>query len=803
MKILKFGGRSLANGEGIDRVLSIIERFLLRKEKIAVVLSARGATTDQLERFLELAVLGLNIEEEWEAFKREQVAPRPEIDFSSEWQVLEQILQGVRLLGDLSPKVKDLFIAHGELLSVKLVAALLRDKGYEAQAVDSRIFIKTDEHFGSANVEQSLSNRLTEDYFSAFTGIPIITGFIASDKRGDTTTLGRNGSNYSASLLASFLEANEVLSYTHINGVYSTNPAEVREARILPELHYKEASEMATFGASILHEKTIDPLIDKRIPLRILNTFDEENEGTLIHGGNSKKPIRSVILQSDKGMLNLKGDGLLGKVGIDGRIFSTLSTYGISVGIISQGSSEEGISFVVAKNKLTLAHNILLEEFRKEISEKVIYRIERQDNISILNITGLPINDFSPCFNALKRNNIELLLVNNNFDGSNLSIVVRDTQGEKALRLVHQSILEDPKIINLAVLGAGQVAASFLQQIVASKRDWEHSYGCSLNVYAIASSRRLLLDREIDLKGWSLRLEDGLVNDGSLSQIVGYAKKHQLENLVLVDCTASSAVVEDYSYLVKNGFSIVAANKAAATRPYVKWEQFNKSLEKNGQEFLFGTNVGAALPVIRTLRGIISSGDRVKRIRGLFSGSLSFVFSAMADKGLSFSESVCLAMAKGYTEPDPRVDLSGNDIAKKLLILAREIGVKADLSDIIVEPLLPEQMNDLNIDTFLAQLSECNDQFIYKQERLGNEKVLKYMAELHFEDLDNCSLSVKLVPVSRRSLIGQLSGSDNIFEIFTEAYADRPLCISGAGAGAAVTARGLLTDIFSLRMTKR
>jgi len=803
IKIIKFGGKSLANGEGLKRVLEIIIDKVNKQEKFAVVLSARGNTTDVLEQLLEDAKNNKDYINYFESFKKYQLIPHSEINFEKEFRLLKNILEGVQLLGDYSQKIKDQVLAQGEILSIKMISKLLNIKGIEANFVDSRNLIKTDNSFGEATPLLEISKENTKKHFNKNTNkLQVISGFIASNAYDETTTLGRNGSNYSASLIANFLDAAELQNYTHVNGIYTANPDLVSNAQKIEELTYQEANELANFGANILHAKTIIPLLEKNIPLRLLNTFDKNNTGTLIKSHATSKGIRSVTVQNNVSLINLEGRGLLGRVGVDARIFSALSKENISVSIISQGSSERGIGFVVNSTDAQKAKEILEQEFAIDLKTKDVNRIYIKDDLSIVSIIGQNLSNFHKSYNALTVNKIKPILINNTVTGDNICLVLEERDLHKAVNVIHGQIFGVSTNINIAIFGVGLVGGTLIEQILKSKKDILKRKNIHLNIFAISNSKQLLLNKKGLSQDWQSHLKDVEKKEFTINDVIGFANENHLENLIAVDNTASKIFIQNYLPLIENGFDLVSSNKVANTVDFSFYKNLRNKLKENEKNYLYETNVGAGLPLVDTIKLLHHSGENITKIRGIFSGSLSYLFNNFSVEDKDFSEILSEAVKKGFTEPDPREDLSGNDVARKLLILARELDLENELEDVEIQNLIPKNLREGTTAEFLSRLNELNG----KYEQIKNEQkegyVLRYVGELS-GDLRKTkgNLDVKLISVSQNSSLGQVQGSDSIFEIYTESYGERPLVIQGAGAGAKVTARGVFGDI--LRLTEK
>ena len=797
MKILKFGGKSLAN-DGIEKVIDII--ITSHKEPLSVVVSARGNTTDELEALLEKASKGEDYTADFQHLKNEQQYD-PRVSFEPEFQLLEKLLEGVSLLKDYSPKTKDLVLAQGELMSAKLVAALLKRKGLESTFVDSREIFKTDAVVGNAQIINSVSEKLTRDRFATIppNHVAVVTGFIASTEKGDTTTLGRNGSNYSAALLANYLNASELQNYTHVDGIFTANPELVPEAKIIRHLSYEEANELANFGASILHAKTIIPLIEKGIPLRIKNTFNSDDAGTLIHKESEQEGIKSISVIKDNALIVMEGRGLLGKVGVDARIFRALAQKGISVSIISQGSSERGVGLVVASKDAKLAKAAIDEEFSHDFYTNDVSSVSIVDDVAVISIVGQPLSTFHHPYNALIRNQIVPLLINNAVTGKNVSLVLKTEKLHKALNVIHGEIFGVSRRINLVIFGKGTVGGTLINQVIAAHDNILQRKNISLRIVAIANSQKILTAAKGIGKGWEEAFEREAV-PYNFDTLQAFVDKNHLENLIAVDVTASKTFVDNYIPLIKSGYDLVSANKIANTISFSFYQELRKTLKQYQKTYLYETNVGAGLPLIDTIRLLHHSGENITRIKGIFSGTLSYLFNTFSAEDKPFSEVLQHAINSGYTEPDPREDLCGNDVGRKLLILARELDLGNEFTDVKIQNLIPEHLREGSVEDFLQRLDEFNAPYQQIKEAQEPEHVLRYVGDLHGDlaSTNTVQLDVSLVSVPRNSALGQVKGADSIFEIYTESYGDNPIVIQGAGAGASVTARGVFGDILRL-----
>lgn len=801
MQILKFGGKSLANGKGLETVLSIISNKVAQGQEIAVVVSARDKATDQLESMLERAARGEDISGDFTAFKEYQIAGE-DIDFSEEFSVLQRIFDGVSLLGDYNDKIKDNTLAQGEVLSAKYVAHLLRKRGIQAAFADSRQFYVTNSLFGNAQLQDGVSHKRTLNYFAQFPKgtTPIVTGFIAANELGQTTTLGRNGSNYSASILANILNAEELQNYTHVDGIFTANPELVADAKIIERLSFEEANELANFGTSILHAKTIIPLLEKKIPLRILNTFKPNDAGTLIcEAQDSIGGIRAISVLENYALVILEGRGLLGKVGVDARIFRALAQAQISVSIISQGSSERGIGFLVTNKDAHKAKQALEKEFESDVYSHDVSGVSLVEEVGVVSIVGQNLADFDKPYNALIRNQVIPLLINNSATGRNVSVVIHKKDLPKAVNVIHGEIFQISKRINLVIFGRGTVGGTLIEQIFQARADILKRRNINLQIVAIANSKEVVFNHK-GISPADYTAFDTLKVPYQISELIAQVQQHHLENLIAIDVTASKAFVENYLPLVENGFDLVSANKIANTIGYPFYKKLRETLTQYKKQYLYETNVGAGLPLIDTIKLLHHSGENITRIRGIFSGTLSFLFNTYSASDAPFSEILQKAIDSGYTEPDPREDLCGNDVGRKLLILARELDLENEFEEVSIENLIPPTLREGSREEFLSRLREFDPIYQEIKDKAPQGTVLRYVGDLHgdLSQTATARLEVKLVSVPVTSALGQVKGADSIFEIYTESYGENPIVIQGAGAGAAVTARGVFGDILRI-----
>jgi len=800
MKILKFGGKSASN-EAIYKIIEIIENQYHSDNTFCVVLSARGDSTNMLEDILELAASGGDYSGKLEHLKQQQLLPCQDVDLSVEFALLQSILKGISLVGDYSLRSKDLILAQGEIMAIKTLASMLLKKSLPAHLIDSRDLIFTDDNFGNARVLEDLSLKRTKEVFSRLPEgkIPLTSGFVASTINGQTTTLGRNGSNYTASLIAKFINAGIVESYTDVNGVFTANPHLVSEARSIAKLSFADAAEIAGFGASILHPKTILPLEESKIPLLIKNTFNPAFKGTLVCEKQSCNTLKSITIKNDVCIINLEGKGLLGKKGIDARIFQTLYALDISVGLISQGSSERCVGFVINKNESDKAVSALKATFQSEIKNGDISSVYSICDVSLISVIGIDINGFGTAFRNLKKNNIDILLINNTIGGNNVSLLIENPSVNKALNVIHSQIFGISRRLNIAIIGKGNVGSSLIEQILNAWQNIFDKRDLDLNIFAIAGKDEVLLNKKGISRNWRAKFETLHKSKNVLNEIIAFATGHHLENLVAIDNTASFEFTDNYFTLIENGFDLVSSNKIANTRSIGFYRELRRYLKAFDKQYLYETNVGAGLPLIDTIKLLHASGENITSIRGIFSGSLSYIFNNFSLRDDDFSKIVLEAVGEGLCEPDPREDLSGMDVARKLLILARELDLGNEIRDVKIENLVPLELRDLTKNHFLQSIPGLDNKYNEIKTRLKTGEVLRYIAKLHGDlQQDKGILEVKLLRLTANGSLGNINGSDSIFEIYTQSYGSKPIVIQGAGAGAEVTARGVFGDILRI-----
>ena len=803
MKLLKFGGKSLDDGQGITQVLSIITDNYAQGEAPVVVVSARGATTDTLLELIAQAREGKPYEDALTRFWVYQQG-NTSLHFERERELLSRLLLGISLLGECSPQVEDEIISLGEVISSQFVAYQLQQRGLPAIALDSGDFLVTDSQFGSASVDLERSEARCRSRFADLPkdSLPIVTGFIARDAQGRRTTLGRNGSNYSAALLANFLGASLLENYTHIDGIYTADPALVPEARKIEELSYAEAAELSQFGAEILHTKTIEPLQAKRIPLRVLSTFDygDAHNGTLISPYARRDKVRALASLPKQALIHFEGRNMLGRPGIDARIFKAFDSVGVSAGMVSQGSTERGIAIVVKESDADRAIEALRGEFRQDLSEGLITEIYAVRQMVIVALIGLSLREFDRPYRALVRNHILPLLLNNSIPDNTVCLLIDERNRRKALNVIHGELFERPKRIHLAIIGTGNVGGELIDQLIRQRGQLCQQKNIDLRIFAIANSRQLLIDREGIGEGWREALQHKPYHGDLPEDLVFFGKELALENMILVDNTTSKHIAQRYPYFAEGGFDIVSSNKKANIAPYDQYLHLRQVLRDFRRSYRYETNVGAGLPLIDNLKLLHLAGERITRIHGLFSGSLSYIFNRLSEAPeLSFRQIVEESASLGLTEPDPREDLSGEDVVRKVLILVRELDVPAELTDVQWDNPVPEGLRSLSLQDFWARFDELEETIKSLRSACAPDEVLRYVGDIRWDgQLQQATPSAGLRRVKKSSPLGRVSGADSCFEIYTESYGSQPIVIQGAGAGAVVTARGVFGDVLRL-----
>jgi bifunctional aspartokinase / homoserine dehydrogenase 1 len=810
MKVLKFGGSSVATPARIRSVIEIIRPYLAGDT--AVVFSAFGGVTDEL---IEISKLALDGNQQYrqkadQLEKRHLEAVRELINIHKQSSILaqvkikmnelEDVLHGVYLVKERTPRTLDYIMSFGERLSAFIIAEAMKDHGIPAEYLDARTVIVTDNHFGHAKVDFEVTNKRIAEHFASHRNVQIITGFIGTADSGETTTLGRSGSDYTAAIFAAALNATDLEIWTDVNGMMTADPRLVKKAFTVPQMSYEEAMELSHFGAKVIFPATMQPAMVNKIPIWIKNTFNPSFLGTVIHAQSSNgKLIKGISSMNGVSLLNIQGSGLLGVVGVSMRLFATLAREQINVILISQASSEHSICIAIDSHAARRAKQAIEKEFIHEIRSEEIDEVYVESDLSIVAVVGDGMKH-SPgtsgrMFSGLGRNGINVMAIAQGSSERNISAVVRQADIAKALNALHEAFfLSDHKLLNLYVVGTGLIGSALVRMVKEQFQKLAHENLLEVNVVAVANSKKMLFsDEGLPLASCIQDMkENGEPMD--MQSFVNNMIALNKPNSIFVDCTSSEEVTDFYSAMLEANISIVTPNKKANSGSYSKYQELRSVAFKRGVKFLYETNVGAGLPVINTLNDLLLSGDRVISVEGVLSGTLNYIFSSFTE-GRRFSEVVREAKAKGYTEPDPRDDLSGTDVARKILILSRETGLELELQDIKIENLVPEDCRgNLTVDEFFISLQKHDDYFDgLRREAAARKEKLRYKAML-----ENGHVSVQLGSVDEQHPFYSLSGSDNIILLTTERYHDRPMVIRGPGAGAAVTAAGVFADIIRI-----
>ena len=807
MKVMKFGGTSVGSVNSMLNVKKIVESV---DDKVIVVVSALGGITDKLIKTSRMASEGdSGYEKEMKEIVNRHiemvytVIPAGQkrellLDCVNELlNELKDIFQGIYLIRDLSPKTSATIVSYGERLSSIIVATLING----AQWFDSRQFIKTEKKHNKNILDTELTNKLVCETFKEIPEVSLVPGFISSDKTtGEVTNLGRGGSDYTASILAAALNADVLEIWTDVDGFMTADPRVISSAYPINELSYVEAMELCNFGAKVVYPPTIYPVCHKNIPILVKNTFNPEAAGTIIKqdASDSSKAIKGISSINDTCLITMTGLGMVGVIGVNHRIFKTLAENGISVFLVSQASSENSTSIGVRNEDASLACEVLNEEFAKEIEMGEISPMKAESGLATVAIVGENMKHTpgiaGKLFGTLGRNGINVIACAQGASETNISFVVDGASLRKTLNVIHDSFfLSEYQVLNLFICGVGTVGSSLIEQIHGQQERLKSERGLCLKVVGIANGHKAIFSRNgVDLENFRKDLEEkGMASSPQVlhDEIIGM----NIFNSVFVDCTANNDIAGLYKEFLSHNIAVVAANKIAASSDYENYAELKHIARQRGVKFLFETNVGAGLPVINTINDLINSGDKILKIEAVLSGTLNFIFNKISAK-VPFSETVRLAKEDGYSEPDPRIDLSGKDVVRKLVILAREAGYRLNQEDVEKRLFIPNELFEGTIEQFWKKLPSLDAGFEERRQVLEKEgKRWRFVARL-----ENGRAEVRLEEVDHNHPFYELEGSNNIILITTERYNEYPMLIQGYGAGAGVTAAGVFADIMSI-----
>ena len=804
---MKFGGTSVGSVNSMLNVKKIVESV---DDKVIVVVSALGGITDKLIKTSRMASEGdSGYEKEMKEIVNRHiemvytVIPAGQkrellLDCVNELlNELKDIFQGIYLIRDLSPKTSATIVSYGERLSSIIVATLING----AQWFDSRQFIKTEKKHNKNILDTELTNKLVCETFKEIPEVSLVPGFISSDKTtGEVTNLGRGGSDYTASILAAALNADALEIWTDVDGFMTADPRVISSAYPINELSYVEAMELCNFGAKVVYPPTIYPVCHKNIPILVKNTFNPEAAGTIIKqdASDSSKAIKGISSINDTCLITMTGLGMVGVIGVNHRIFKTLAENGISVFLVSQASSENSTSIGVRNEDASLACEVLNEEFAKEIEMGEISPMKAESGLATVAIVGENMKHTpgiaGKLFGTLGRNGINVIACAQGASETNISFVVNGASLRKTLNVIHDSFfLSEYQVLNLFICGVGTVGSSLIEQIHGQQERLKSERGLYLKVVGIANGHKAIFSRNgVDLENFRQNLEEkGMASSPQVlhDEIIGM----NIFNSVFVDCTANNDIAGLYKEFLSHNIAVVAANKIAASSDYENYAELKHIARQRGVKFLFETNVGAGLPVINTINDLINSGDKILKIEAVLSGTLNFIFNKISAK-VPFSETVRLAKEDGYSEPDPRIDLSGKDVVPKLVILAREAGYRLNQEDVEKRLFIPNELFEGTIEQFWKKLPSLDAGFEERRQVLEKEgKRWRFVARL-----ENGRAEVRLEEVDHNHPFYELEGSNNIILITTERYNEYPMLIQGYGAGAGVTAAGVFADIMSI-----
>lgn len=802
MKVLKFGGTSVGSIENLQKVKEIIQR---QSDDVVVIVSAFGGVTDQILTMANTAAetRTFDVNEMMEITTHHMTTINAIIEKPEQENVrqkvqkcldeLENLVKGVSLLGELTNKTLDRIGGMGEMLSSAIIASFL-----EARWVDSSALISTNSNFIKAEVDFEETNTRIRNAFDGFTGVAVAPGFVAKSKKDEYTTLGRGGSDYSAAIYAAALDAESFEIWTDVNGFMTADPRVIGKAYTIDYLTYAEAMELSHFGAKVIYPPTILPVYRKRIPIRIKNTIDPEAQGTLIGydklAGN-ERIIKGISSISGITLLTLQGAGMVGVTGIAMRMFTALAKEKINVILISQASSENSISVAVQQTDALKAQVAIESEFAHEIGIGYINGVLPENDLSIVAIVGENMKESAgiagKLFNTLGKNGVNIRAIAQGASELNISWVVRTEDLRKNLNVVHEAFfLSSHKELNLFLMGIGTVGSIFLDQLKNQQEKLYKEQRLKLKLVGVANSKKMLFNREgVDLENYYELLQQSSQKSG-FDEFTDQMADMNMYNSVFVDCTANEDLAGYYHKILENRISVVAANKIAASSEFANYKKLKESAVQKGIKFFFETNVGAGLPVISTIKDLINSGDKITKIQAVLSGTLNFIFNTLSND-VPLSKAIEMARDAGFSEPDPRVDLSGKDVVRKLLILSREAGYALEEEDVRVEKFIPESLFEGSMDDFWNGVKSLDTQFENERNKLAAEnKKWRFIAT--FEKNNS---KVELKAVTQNSPFFDLEGSNNIILLTTERYNEYPLQIKGYGAGAEVTAAGVFADI--------
>ncbi len=808
MKIMKFGGTSVGSVNSLLSVKRIVEN---NQKPIIVVVSALGGVTDKLLHTSKMAAKG---DPAYEADFREivyrhiemikELFPAGEKQNDLQRRVgellneLKDIFQGIYLIKDLSTKTSDTIVSYGERLSSIIVTELIDG----AKHYDARSFIKTEYKHGKHTLDSDLTNQLVQETFAAAPEVAVLGGFISTDKyTDDITNLGRGGSDYTAAIIAAALNADSLEIWTDVDGFMTADPRVISTAYTISELSYAEATELCNFGAKVVYPPTIYPVYHKNIPILIKNTFNPDAAGTVIKQevtSPQSKAIKGISSINDTSLITVQGLGMVGVIGVNYRIFKALAKNGISVFMVSQASSENSTSIGVRNADADLACVVLNEEFLKEIEMGEISPIQAEKNLATVAIVGENMKHTpgiaGKLFGTLGRNGISVIACAQGASETNISFVVDSKSLRKSLNVIHDSFfLSEYQVLNLFICGIGTVGGSLIDQIRTQRQKLMLENGLKLNVVGIADATKAVFNREgIDLDNYHQELEEKGI-DSTIDSLRDEIINMNIFNSVFVDCTASAAVASLYKDLLLHNVSVVAANKIAASSEYDNYRELKQIARQRGVKYLFETNVGAGLPIINTINDLIHSGDKILKIEAVLSGTLNYIFNKIS-ADIPFSKTIKMAQEERYSEPDPRIDLSGKDVIRKLVILAREAGYALEQEDVEKHLFVPAEFFEGSLEDFWKRIPTMDAEFEARREVLEQEhKHWRFVAKL-----ENGKGSVGLQEVASNHPFYNLEGSNNVILLTTERYKEYPMMIQGYGAGAGVTAAGVFADIMSI-----